>query len=242
MGWGGPGGITPYGLARRSLGSPVLWLFGVSASAPMTVLAGGTVATFAALLAFGHPCPVSDLFGVGGRELLHRLELPEPWAADTTAALQLINQLDVEITAGERALRRLGADHRYVPLLMTTPRCRVGTGLHHRRRNRRHRPLRQPDQVGRVHRAVSAGLPVRRQGPPRPVEQERTEVPALGADRGGYPRLPSSDLRRALPAHQDPAGPPTRTQDRQVDLARRLSEAIWHTLSTNRPFAPAGAA
>ncbi len=48
MGWGGPGGITPYGLARRSLGSQVLWLFGVSASAPMTVLAGGTVATFAA--------------------------------------------------------------------------------------------------------------------------------------------------------------------------------------------------
>ena len=28
----------------------------------------------------------------------------------------------------------------------------------------------------------------------------------------------------------------------QVDLARRLSEAIWHMLSTNRPFAPAGAA
>lgn len=48
LGWGGPGGITPYGLARRSLGGPVLWLFGVSASAPMTVLAGGAVATFAA--------------------------------------------------------------------------------------------------------------------------------------------------------------------------------------------------
>ena len=28
----------------------------------------------------------------------------------------------------------------------------------------------------------------------------------------------------------------------QVDLARRLSEAIWHMLSTNKPFAPAGAA
>src|SRR5690242_7772319 len=27
----------------------------------------------------------------------------------------------------------------------------------------------------------------------------------------------------------------------QVDLARRLAEAIWHMLSTNRPFAPAGA-
>jgi Transposase IS116/IS110/IS902 family len=62
--------------------------------------------------------PVS---GVGGRELLARLEITEPWAAGTTAALQLIDQLDVEFTAGECALRRLGVDPRYVPLLMTIP-------------------------------------------------------------------------------------------------------------------------
>lgn len=75
----------------------------------------------ATLLAFGHPCPVSDLFGVGRRDLLARLELPGPWAADTTAALQLIDQLDAQITGCERALQHLGAHHRYVPLLMTTP-------------------------------------------------------------------------------------------------------------------------
>ena len=28
----------------------------------------------------------------------------------------------------------------------------------------------------------------------------------------------------------------------QVDLARRLAEAIWHMLTRNQPFAPAGAA
>ena len=76
----------------------------------------------ATLLAFGHPCPVSDLFGAGGRELLGRLELPEPWAGDVTAAVQLIDQLDA---AGQRVVNgpygSLGADHRYVPLLMTTP-------------------------------------------------------------------------------------------------------------------------
>ena len=75
----------------------------------------------ATLLTFGHPCPVSDLFGTGGRELLARLELPEPWAADTVAALHLIDELDHQIVECERALRRMGADHRYVPLLMTTP-------------------------------------------------------------------------------------------------------------------------
>ena len=27
----------------------------------------------------------------------------------------------------------------------------------------------------------------------------------------------------------------------QVDIARRLAEAIWHMLTSNQPFAPAGA-
>jgi transposase len=27
----------------------------------------------------------------------------------------------------------------------------------------------------------------------------------------------------------------------QIDLARRLSEAIWHMLNRNQPFAPKGA-
>jgi transposase len=33
----------------------------------------------ATLITFGHPCPVSDLFGLAGRELLDRLALPDPW-------------------------------------------------------------------------------------------------------------------------------------------------------------------
>ena len=45
----------------------------------------------ATLMAFGHPCPVSDLFGVAGRRLLDGLELPEPWAGDVVAALRLID-------------------------------------------------------------------------------------------------------------------------------------------------------
>ena len=68
------------------------------------------------------PSPgVGPVRGESGRELLARLELPGPWAGDTAAALHLIDELDAEITTCEPALRRLGADHRYVPLLMTTP-------------------------------------------------------------------------------------------------------------------------
>src|SRR5450759_2876501 len=75
----------------------------------------------ASLIAHGHPCPVADLFGTRGRALLDSFALPEAWRASTAASLRLIEHLDDEIGACEAELRRLGADHRYVPLLMSTP-------------------------------------------------------------------------------------------------------------------------
>ena len=75
----------------------------------------------AVLLTHGKPCPVSDLFGVRGRQLLASLALPEPWQGTIEASLRLIDELDREINDCERELRRLGADHRYVPLLCTAP-------------------------------------------------------------------------------------------------------------------------
>jgi hypothetical protein len=39
------------------------------------------------------PCPTSDLFDAGGRELLQRLGLPEPWAGTTAAAVALIDEV-----------------------------------------------------------------------------------------------------------------------------------------------------
>src|SRR6266571_4930647 len=71
----------------------------------------------AVLLAHGKPCPVSDLFGVGGRDLLERLALPQPWLGTVEASLQLIDELDQQIAECENELQRLGVDHRYVPLL-----------------------------------------------------------------------------------------------------------------------------
>jgi transposase len=75
----------------------------------------------ATLLAFAKPCPVSDLFGGGGRRLLQRRALPEPWGGNVAAAVALIDDLEDQIDTCERELRRLGADHPYVPLLMTAP-------------------------------------------------------------------------------------------------------------------------
>ncbi|MCA1699123.1 MAG: IS110 family transposase [Actinobacteria bacterium] len=46
----------------------------------------------AVLLADGKPCPVSDLFGVRGRQLLGRLGLPERWQGTIEASLRLIDE------------------------------------------------------------------------------------------------------------------------------------------------------
>ena len=73
------------------------------------------------LITFGKPCPVSDLFGVAGRKLLARLELPQPWLDNVEASLVLIDQLDRQIDAIAGELKYVGADHPYVPLLMTAP-------------------------------------------------------------------------------------------------------------------------
>jgi transposase len=59
----------------------------------------------AALIAFGHPCPVSDLFGHAGRELLDGLEIPDPWRANIEVSLGLIDDLELQsrLAASKRA-------------------------------------------------------------------------------------------------------------------------------------------
>ena len=63
------------------------------------------------LMTFGHPCPVSDLFGVAGRELLERLSIPEPWRGTVDPSLDLIGDLEQQIEEINRDLRASGADH-----------------------------------------------------------------------------------------------------------------------------------
>jgi transposase len=75
----------------------------------------------AQLLAFGHRCPVSDLFGRTGRELLAQLEFPEPWRSGVLASVAMIDDLDRQIAGIDAELRTLGADHPYVSLLTSAP-------------------------------------------------------------------------------------------------------------------------
>jgi transposase len=75
----------------------------------------------ATLMTFGHPCPVSDLFGLAGRQLLDRLAIPDPWRRTVDASLALIDDLELQIAQLTVEMRRQGADHRYIPLLVSAP-------------------------------------------------------------------------------------------------------------------------
>ena len=197
----------------------------------------------ATLMTFGHPCPVSDLFGHAGRELLDRLAIPDPWRRNVDASLELIDDLELQIAQLTVELRRQGADHRYIPLLVTAP----GFGWIN--------AYTVASEIGDIERFASpaklcgyTGLCPRvyqsgNTRPPRPDLQARLALPALGAVRGRAARLQPPRLRRALPAHQATPRPPTRPQgrpDRPLPQAHRGDLAHAHPQpalrSGRRPF------
>ena len=79
----------------------------------------------------------------------------------------------------------------------------------------------------------------RRQGSPRPADQARPHLPALGAARGHDARA-RHPAYPALPA-QARLGKQRGAKVAQVDIARRLAHAIWHMLTRNQLFPPPGA-
>ena len=195
----------------------------------------------ATLLTHGKPCPVSDLFGVRGRELLTALELPEPWAGAVEASLRLIDELEREIAACEAELRALGSEHRYVPLLISVPgiawvlaytiAAEIGDIA------RFSSPAKLSGYTGLCPRVYQSGESDRR-GPlskmgPRYLRWALIEATTHASRQPAYCERYERTKRR-LGKQRGP-------RVAQVDLARRLAEAIWHMLTHNRPFAPAGA-
>jgi transposase len=195
----------------------------------------------AVLLTHGKPCPVTDLFGVRGRELLARLALPEPWQATIEASLRLIDELNREITDCERELRRLGADHRYVPLLLTVPGISwvlaytIAAELGDI--NRFPTPRKLAGYSGLCPRVYQSGErdlrgPLAKQGPKYlrwALVEAATHACTHPAHRDRYQQTKAR------------IGKQRGAKVAQIDLARRLTEAIWHMLTREQPFAPKGA-
>jgi transposase len=195
----------------------------------------------AVLIAHGVHNPTSDLFGVAGRRLLARLELPEPWRSTTAATLALIDVLDEQIEACERELRRLGADHPYVPLLMTLPgvawvlaftiASEIGDI------GRFATPTKLVGYTGLTPRVDQSGEsdrrgPLRKNGP----NHLRWALVEAAHTAARHPRYqPILERNRARHGHK------RGSKLAALTVARKLTEAIWHMLNTNQPFAPAGA-
>jgi len=196
----------------------------------------------AQLLAFGHACPVSDLFGRSGRELLERLDFPEPWRSGVLAAVSMIDDLDSEIAGIDRELKQLGADHRYVPLLMSVPGIAWVLGYTIAAEigdiERFASPKKLCGYTGLCPRVYQSGAKDRRgaltHAGPRYLRWALMEA-ALHACRHELYRERYQRTKKRLGKQRGP-------KVAQVDIARRLAEAIWHMLTRNQPFAPAGAA
>jgi transposase len=195
----------------------------------------------AILFQHGVPSPGSDLFGAGGRALLEGLQLPEPWASTVAASLELIDLLDERISSCESELRALGAEHRYIPLLMTCPG--IGWVL----------AFTIASEIGEIGRFQSPAKLVGYTGLCPRVEQsgERDRRGALRKNGPNYLRWALVEAAHSAARH--PAYQPVRERMRArhgrkrgtkiaaIEIGRRLSEAIWYMLTTNQPFAPAGA-
>jgi transposase len=193
----------------------------------------------ATLLAFGRPCATSDLFGVGGRALLDRLALPEPWAGSMTASLQLLDELDERVDACERELRQLGADHADVPLLMTAPGIAWVLGYTIAAEigdiTRFASPKKLCGYTGlcpRVYQSGSRDLrgPLAKNGP-KYLRWALIEA-ATHATRHPCYRDHYEHTKARLGRQRGP-------KVARVEVARKLAEAIWHMLTKQAPFAPA---
>jgi transposase len=194
------------------------------------------------LINFGKPCPVTDLFGVEGRKLLERLEIPEPWRGNITASVMLIDDLERQIAEINRRLKEGHADHPYVPLLLSVPG--IGWVL----------AFTIAAEIGEIERFPSpekltgyTGLCPRvnqsgdsdRRGPlskhgPRYLRWALIEATMHALKHPAYRERYQRNKRR-LGKQRGP-------KVAQIDIARRLAHAIWHMLTRNEKFAPRGAA
>jgi transposase len=195
----------------------------------------------AQLMAFGHTCPVSDLFGARGRALLARLDFPEPWRAGVLGAVELIDDLERRIGAIEAELKTLGAEHRYVRRLVTVPGIAWVLGYTIASEigdiERFASPTKLCGYTGLCPRVYQSGQsdrrgPLSKQGP-KYLRWALMEAATTACRHPLYHHRYETTKKRL--------GDQRGAKIAQIQLARTLAEAIWHMLTRDQDFAPAGA-
>lgn len=192
------------------------------------------------MIEFGRPCPVSDLFGKTGRQILNELDLDEPWSDHIRLSLELIDHYDQLIADMERDLRRQVLQHPNMDLLVTVPG--IGHILAYT----------IAAEIGDISRFSSAKKLVGYTGLTPRVSQSGSRDLRGPLTRSGPKYLRWALIEAAVHAARHPvyADRYQRTKTRlgkqqgpkvaRVDVARRITTAIWWMLTKQEPFAPQG--
>src|SRR5512144_689607 len=137
----------------------------------------------AVLAKCGVAVPMSDLFGVGGRDLLDRLQLPTAYTARIASLRRIMDLLDFEIDVfADLTKGRLARDPGYTAV-QTIPGIGPGPGRGPGRRDRRHPPVPHGGEVDLLGRDDPAAPRVRHHDPPRPDHQTGLPAGPLGRRR-----------------------------------------------------------
>jgi transposase len=185
---------------------------------------------------------MADLFGTAGRDLLARLEVPEPWRTSLATSLAMVDDLNARIAGCAAELQALGADHPSIPLLLTVPG--VGPILAYT----------IASEIGDIHRFASpkkltgyTGLcPFVRQSGNRdlrgPLAKNGPKYLRWALIEAATHAARDAHYRERYERTKQRLGRQRGAKVARVDLARQLAEAIWYVLTKNEPFAPAGPA
>src|ERR1019366_9512373 len=188
------------------------------------------------LITFGHSCPGTALFGVAGRELLDPLDVPQPWRGTVDASLRLIDDLEAQIGEINKELRAGGADHPYIPLLLTVPgigwvlaftiAAEIGDIT------RFPSPKKVCGYTGLCPRVIQSGDrdrrgPLTKQGP-KYLRWAMLEATMHASRHPIY--------RERYQRNKQRLGKQRGAKVAQIDIARKLTEANWHMLTTTEPF------
>ena len=154
------------------------------------------------------------------------------------ASVELIDDLDRRIAEIERWLQCSGADHRYIPLLMTAPGIGWITGFTIAAEigdiSRFSSPVKLTGYTGLCPRVNQSG-DMDRRGPlskhgPRYLRWGLMEAAIHAAAHPLYKERYQRTKRRL--------GRQRGAKVAQIELARKLTEAIWYMLTRNQPFKP----
>ena len=169
------------------------------------------------------------------------LDLPQPWRGTVDASVLLIDDLERQIAQINAQLRTSGPEHPYVPLLMSAPG--IGWVL----------AFTIAAEIGEIDRFSSPSKLVGYTGLCPRVYQSGEKDRRGPLTKQGPKYLRWAMLEATMHALRHPAyaeryqhtkrrlGRQRGAKVAQVEIARKLTEALWHMLTHNQPFNPTAA-